>query len=153
MTLEYNQLLVAVDGSKEAEWAFKKSIGIAQRNNAALNLVYVVDSRTITSSEVYNPSIEEHTFKVGKDLLEKYKQEAEKAGIQKVNNIIMAGSPKNLISREVARKVNADLIICGASGLNPIERFVLGSVSQHIVRYSPCDVLVVRTEEHAEANA
>ena len=27
MTLQYNQILVAVDGSKESEWAFKKSVG------------------------------------------------------------------------------------------------------------------------------
>ena len=29
MTLKYNQILVAVDGSKEAEYAFKKSVSIA----------------------------------------------------------------------------------------------------------------------------
>ena len=45
MTLKYSQILVAVDGSKEAEWAFKKSVGIAERNNATLNLVNVIDTR------------------------------------------------------------------------------------------------------------
>ena len=39
MTLKYNQILVAVDGSKEAEYAFKKSVSIAASNNATLNLL------------------------------------------------------------------------------------------------------------------
>ena len=35
----------------------------------------------------------------------------------------------------------------GTSGLNAVERFIVGSVSESIVRHAPCDVLVVRTEE------
>ena len=37
--------------------------------------------------------------------------------------------------------------MCGTSGLNAVERFIVGSVSEAIVRHAPCDVLVVRTEE------
>ena len=37
--------------------------------------------------------------------------------------------------------------MCGASGLNAVERFMIGSVSEAIVRHASCDVLVVRTEE------
>ena len=55
------------------------------------------------------------------------------------------GSPKNRITKEVASIVEADLIICGATGLNAVERFLLGSVSEAIVRSSKCDVLVMRT--------
>ena len=36
--------------------------------------------------------------------------------------------------------------MCGTSGLNAVERFIVGSVSEAIVRHAPCDVLVVRTE-------
>ena len=38
----------------------------------------------------------------------------------------------------------------GTSGLNAVERFIVGSVSEAIVRHAPCDVLVVRTEEMPE---
>ena len=48
MALAYKEILVAVDGSDEAGLAFKKSIGIAKRNNANLNLIYVADPRTYT---------------------------------------------------------------------------------------------------------
>ena len=37
--------------------------------------------------------------------------------------------------------------MCGATGLNAVERFLIGSVSEHIIRYAKCDVLVVRGDE------
>jgi len=36
------------------------------------------------------------------------------------------------------------LIIVGATGLNAVERFLIGSVSESVARYSKCDVLIVR---------
>lgn len=68
-----------------------------------------------------------------------------------VNIIVEYGSPKTMISKDLANKVEADLIICGATGLNAMERFLIGSVSEYIVRSSTCDVLVVRTDEVLEA--
>lgn len=51
------------------------------------------------------------------------------------------------LSLKIAPEVGADLIMSGTSGLNAVERFIVGSVSEAIVRHAPCDVLVVRTEE------
>lgn len=48
------------------------------------------------------------------------------------------------IAKEIAKEQNVDLILCGATGLNAVERFIIGSVSEYIIRYAPCDVLVVR---------
>ena len=50
MGLEYKNILVAIDGSQEAEWAFKKAIDIAKRNNAKLLLAHVIDTRTFAHS-------------------------------------------------------------------------------------------------------
>ena len=52
-----------------------------------------------------------------------------------------------MISRDLLKRLNADLIICGATGLNAVERFLIGSVSENIVRSAKCDVLVIRTPE------
>lgn len=147
MTLKYEQILVAVDGSKEAEWAFRKSVGIATRNNATLNLVNIIDTRSFAAIEAYDRSIADRAQKFAEELLNDYKKEATAAGVQKVNIFVDYGSPKTMISREVAKKVIADLIICGATGLNAVERFLIGSVSEHIVRSATCDVLVVRTDD------
>ena len=147
MTLSYKRILAAVDGSDEAEWAFQKAAGIAKRNNAVLNLIYVVDTRSFTGVKLHEPDIEEQAFDYGKELLDSYKKEALAAGIAEVNVFVTAGSPKKSISRDYAKRVEADLIVCGASGLNAVERYLMGSVSHHIVRNSSCDVLVVRKTE------
>lgn len=147
MTLKYKQILVAVDGSKEAELAFKKSVSIAARNNSTLNLINIIDTRSFAAIEAYDRSIAERAQVFAEDLLEGYKKEAIAAGVVNVNVIVEYGSPKTMISKDISKKIEADLIICGATGLNAVERFLIGSVSEYIVRSSACDVLVVRTEE------
>ena len=147
MTLKYNQILVAVDGSKEAEFAFKKSVSIAERNNATLNLVNIIDTRSFAAIEAYDRSIAERAQKFAEDLLGGYKKEALAAGVANVNIIVEYGSPKTMISKDLANKVEADLIICGATGVNAVEQIFLGSNTEAIVRHAKCDVLVVRTAE------
>ncbi|MFD1927137.1 universal stress protein [Sporosarcina siberiensis] len=147
MTLQYNQILVAIDGSKESEWAFKKSVAIAARNNATLNLVNIIDTRSYAAVEAYDRSIAERAQKFAEELLGKYKVEAEATGLSKVNVVVDYGSPKTMIARDISKKLNIDLIICGATGLNAVERFLIGSVSENIVRSAKCDVLVIRTPE------
>lgn len=149
MTLVYKQILVAVDGSKESEWAFKKAVAIADRNEATLNLINIIDTRSYAAVEAYDRSIAERAQKFAEELLNDYKVEAEKAGVQNVNVIVEYGSPKTMISRDLSKKLQADLIICGATGLNAVERFLIGSVSENIVRSAKCDVLVVRTDEES----
>lgn len=147
MTLKYSQILVAVDGSKEAEYAFKKAVQIAQRNDATLNLINIIDTRSFAAIEAYDRSIAEKAQSFAEDLLGGYKKEALAAGVANVNIVVDYGSPKTMISKDIANKVEADLIICGATGLNAVERFLIGSVSEYIVRTAKCDVLVVRTDD------
>ncbi|MBE1554395.1 universal stress protein [Sporosarcina limicola] len=147
MTLVYKQILVAVDGSEESKWAFKKAVAIADRNEATLNLINIIDTRSYAAVEAYDRSIAERAQKFAEELLSDYKLEAEKAGLQHVKVFVEYGSPKTMISRDLSKRLEADLIICGATGLNAVERFLIGSVSENIVRSAKCDVLVVRTPE------
>jgi len=147
MSLTYQKILVAVDGSKEAEWAFKKSIEVAKRNNATLLLAHIIDTRTFATVEAYDRTIAERADKFATELLENYQQQALDAGVKNVTFEIDYGSPKVKIPKDLAKKHEVDLIICGATGLNAVERFLIGSVSEHITRYARCDVLVVRTEK------
>ncbi|MGF6948125.1 nucleotide-binding universal stress UspA family protein [Neobacillus sp. B4I6] len=150
MGLKYQNILVAIDGSKEADWAFKKGIEIAKRNDATLLLVHVIDTRTFALIEAYDTVIGDRAEKLAKDMLENYLKQAEDAGLTKVQYEIDYGSPKIRIPRDLAKKHNIDLILCGATGLNVVERFFIGSVSEHITRYAACDVLVVRTDKDSE---
>lgn len=142
---QYKSIVVAVDGSKEAEYALNKAIEVAKRNpEAKLNLVNIIDTRSFAAIEAYDGSITERAQSYATKLLDDYKKKADDAGIQQINTIIEFGSPKTMITKEVSKSVEADLIICGATGLNAMERFLIGSVSEAIVRSSKCDVLVVR---------
>ena len=49
--LTYKNILIAVDGSHEAEWAFNKAVDVAKRNDAKLTIVNIIDSRTYSSYE------------------------------------------------------------------------------------------------------
>ena len=150
MGLTYKNVLVAVDGSKEATWAFKKAVEVAKRNDAKLCMTHIIDLRTFATVEAYDRTISERARQFAEELLENYKEEALKAGVKEVSYEIDYGSPKVKIARDIAKKCNADLIICGATGMNAMERFFIGSVSEHIVRYAPCDVLIIRTEKEDE---
>jgi len=149
MGLQYRNILVAIDGSKEADWAFQKGIEIAKRNNARMILVHVIDTRSFAIMGAYDTVIGDRAEKLAKDMLEKCHQQAVQAGLSDVQYEIEYGSPKIRIPRDIAKKHHVDLILCGATGLNVVERFFIGSVSEHITRYAPCDVLIVRTLKDA----
>ncbi|WP_160723992.1 universal stress protein [Bacillus sp. USDA818B3_A] len=150
MGLQYRHILVAMDGSREAEWAFQKGIEIAKRNGARLLLVHVIDTRTFALMDAYDTVIGDRAEKLAKDMLERYQNQAVEAGLTDFQYEIGFGSPKILIPREIAKKHQVDLILCGATGMNVVERFFIGSVSEHITRYAPCDVLIVRTVKDTE---
>lgn len=142
--MEYKNIIVAVDGSEAAERAFTKSLDIVKRNNAKLILAHVVDSRTFATAEAYDRTIAERAEQYARDLLDGYVEKAKNAGITDIERCIEFGSPKVKIAKNIADDFKADLIICGATGMTAVERFLIGSVSESITRHASCDVLVVR---------
>ena len=146
----YKNILIAVDGSHEAEWAFNKAVAVAKRNDAKLTIMNVIDSRTYTSFEVYDSNFTEKSKSFAEKLLDGYRQIAEEEGLTNVETKLEFGSPKSIIPKKATEEGNIDLIMCGTSGLNAVERFIVGSVSEAIVRHAECDVLVVRTEQIPE---
>lgn len=148
--MKYNTILIPLDGSKVSEYAFEKGIGVAVRNEAKLVLVHIVDIRTYANVEALGGSISENAHQYALELLEGYKAIAASHGVKEIELVVEHGSAKNIIPKQIAVKYNTDLIMCGSSGYNALERFVMGSVSDAIVRYAKCDVLVVRTEQVPE---
>ncbi|MBU9712940.1 universal stress protein [Evansella tamaricis] len=146
MSVHYQTILVAVDGSEEARRALKKAIMLSIEHTAKLLIVHVVDTRTFAAVEHYDRLIFSDAEKYAEELLTDYKEQAMDAGVSDVTMIIEYGSPKVKISKDVAKKYEVDLIITGATGLNAVERFLIGSVSEYIARHSRCDVLIVRKD-------
>ncbi|WP_227521441.1 MULTISPECIES: universal stress protein [Bacillus] len=147
MMYTYKRILVAVDGSKEADLAFKKAVEICNRNQSELVIAHIIDTRAYATMEAYDIRMTENAEKFAADMLANY-QEMAKTSIETVETVIEYGSPKVRIAKDVAKERKVDLIICGATGLNAVERLFIGSVSEHIVRNAKCDVLVVRNEDN-----
>ena len=77
--------------------------------------------------------------------LEKYKDDAIKAGVKDVEIVqTYSSSPGLAIAEVIAPGYEADLIVCGASNKSGFDRFLLGSVSLDIVKHAKCDVNVIR---------
>lgn len=144
--MTYHHILIPVDGSKVSEYAFQKGVDIAKRNDAVITLAHVVDIRTYANVESERGSLHENADKYTEKLLNGYKELALKQGVKSVDTQIGHGAARQVITKEIAPKVDCDLIICGSNGINALERFVMGSVSEAIVRYAKSDVLVVRSE-------
>ena len=147
--LTYKNILIAVDGSHEAEWAFNKAVDVANRNEAKLTVVNVIDSRTYSSYEVYDAQFTEKSKNFSDDLLKGYKEVATNAGIKDVETRLEFGSPKAIIPKKLASEVEADLIMCGTSGLNAVES---SNLAWHASRNS--SVLGdLRFESHSRAES
>ena len=148
MANHYQNIVIAVDGSKEAELAFRKSIDVAKRNvGSTLHIIHVIDTSISTSIDMLYDNMVELIRKHGEVLLDGYGLQAIEAGVENVNKIMTKGVPKTVLSKKLSEIVKADLIICGATGLNAIEQIFIGSNTEAIVRHAKCDVLIVRTAE------
>lgn len=144
MNIDYKNVIVAVDGSEAANKAFERALKLAKPSDARLIITHVVDTRTFAAAEVYDRTIVNQVEKYSHELLDKYVEQAKEADVKNYVKCIEFGSPKVMIPKNIAKEYEADLIICGATGLNAVERFLIGSVSESITRHATCDVLVVR---------
>lgn len=144
MSFDYKNVIVAIDGSKASEKAFEKSLVFAKDYQSCLILTHVIDSRIFTTAGSYDSHLAEEMTKRAQELLDDYIKRANFEGVHYIKKCIEYGSPKVKIAKDIAKDFEADLIICGAKGLNAVERFLIGSVSESIIRNATCDVLVVR---------
>ncbi|STD26933.1 universal stress protein [Enterococcus mundtii] len=145
MLQQYRKIMVAVDGSEEAELAFKKAVNVALRNNSELLLAHVIDTRSFQTVSSFDGMLAEQATEMAKQTLADYQMKAKKAGLHQVTTVVEYGSPKHIIAKEIPEDHEVDLILLGATGLNAVERLFIGSVSEYVIRNAACDVLVVRT--------
>ncbi|SFQ06987.1 universal stress protein [Salibacterium halotolerans] len=141
----YKNILVAADGSRESKTALNKAVDMALDHQAALIIVHIIDTRTFATIEQYDRTVVSRAEEYGRELVEQFRKEAEQAGVEKVSTVIDFGSPRVKIPKDIARKHEVDLIMTGATGLNTVERILIGSVSEGVARQAECDVLIVRS--------
>ncbi len=80
---------------------------------------------------------------LGEQIVNNASKNAKKAGVKNVTAEIQSGDYANNIL-EVAKKVDADMIVMGRRGLSNLKGFVTGSVSHKVSQRADCSVLTVK---------
>ena len=147
MLQRYQNIMVAVDGSHEAELAFEKGVNVALRNNSRLTIAHVIDTRALQSVSTFDAEVYEELQEDAKKLMDQYAEKAKEAGVTNVVTVAEMGNPKTLLATDIPEEQKVDLIMVGATGLNAFERLLVGSSSEYILRHAKVDLLVVRDKE------
>jgi nucleotide-binding universal stress UspA family protein len=149
----YGRILVPTDGSPGVERAVEHAIELADVHGATLHAVYVVNTASLatlpmeTSWEGVGAMLRED----GEDALSRVGEMAEDAGVA-VETHLVEGSPSREIVR-FAEECDVDAIVMGTHGRGGIDRLLLGSVAERVVRAAEVPVTTVRVGEVEEDQA
>jgi len=127
-------VLLATDGKPHSNKAIDYAIEYARLFGAALFIVYVVSPKQGEDREA--------ATRTGMAVLEAIKKRAQEKGVA-ATGLLEAGSPYESIIL-AADRIKADVAIVGTSGKTVIDRVLIGSVSEFVVRNAACTVIVVK---------
>lgn len=137
-------LLLATDLSPASAAATEWALDLAHRLGAALLAVSVIDPGALR--------LPGGRFGARVDQVRADREREAQALVRRgrelgvaVTFLIWQGDPGEVIV-EAARSEGVEMIVVGSHGRRGVERALLGSVSDHVVRHAPCPVLVVRSD-------
>jgi nucleotide-binding universal stress UspA family protein len=152
MSIFPTRILLATDGSKQAELAAQTAADISTSTNSELHVVTVVhleyphaydlpETGDFRESAYYR-ALE----RKARELLDEQVKKMEQSG----GTILQAHFQRGRPDREIvhlADEIGAGLIVMGSRGHGGVRRALMGSVSDSVVRHAHCPVLMVREEE------
>jgi nucleotide-binding universal stress UspA family protein len=142
------QILIATDGSENAEKAANFGIKIAELSGAKVYAVYVIDITpyySIPLDQIWSKEVYEQLEKMGHEITFSVEKNAKAAGLE-AESLVLKGDPAERILN-FAEEQNVDMIVVGSHGIGGFERLVIGSVSEKVVRHAKIPVLVVREQK------
>jgi nucleotide-binding universal stress UspA family protein len=144
MSIFPTRILVATDGSREAELAVTTAADLAKSTNSELHVVHVGESPLVYHPErhAYRAEYEEHE-KESQQLLESQVERIEGASATEAQTHLRMGRADEEIV-ELAQSIDAGLIVMGSRGHGRLRRALVGSVSESVVRHAHCPVTIVR---------
>jgi len=147
--------MAAIDGSKESMHAANCAIGVAKRYNATLVVLTVLpqELRYDYKIDQVDPEIpmtpvrgvvELSRMEIEDKWFTGIKKNALASNVRIETEVVMEG--KSVVSDiiEYSEKQSIDLIVIGTKGKTGLRRLLLGSVSQGVLTYAHCPVLLVR---------
>jgi nucleotide-binding universal stress UspA family protein len=140
-----SRILVAVDGSENADRAFEYAAYIAKQCEAEqLFIINVIEGfyrniRAWQKRDSFVKDIEQNS----KELLQKYKSKGLSQAFTTTETISAAGNAGEEILRTAERE-KVDTIVMGSRGLSTASELLLGSVSNNVLHNARCPVVIVR---------
>lgn len=144
----FGTVVVATDGSDSAKRGIRTALDIADRFDADVHGLYVIESeKSSQQSAEDREAFQESRRAAGDDALSFVRDEA---GDRPVTTAVREGDPAPEIIG-YAEDVEADAIALGTRGRHGEHAFLLGSVAEAVVREAPIPVLTVRQLSGDEA--
>jgi nucleotide-binding universal stress UspA family protein len=141
----YDRIVIAVDFSEHSAKATKSGVELAKQFGAEVHVVHAfeIPIPVLTPYEVALPDnfVGDARGAAQRELDAVEKQVAE-AGV-KVKAHLRDGPPDVAID-ELAKEVDADLIVMATRGNTGLKHVLLGSVAERTLRHAPCPVLTIK---------
>ncbi|WP_256546259.1 universal stress protein [Halobellus inordinatus] len=141
----YDTILVPVDGSAPSDAAADRAIAMARDTEATLSVLSVVDVPRLSAAGLdtealldgYEAEAERHAAAVA--------DRAREAGVD-VETAVRRDSPYQAILDQIDA-VDADLVVMGSHGRHGLQRYLLGSTTERVLRLAAIPVLVLRGDD------
>lgn len=150
----FRKILVPVDGSRTSDLGLKQAIRLARSGKARLCLLHVVDEFVLAQDAagvpMYMEDVLEALRRGGRRILARAEAKARRAHVKSKSVLLekIGGPVAELIVAE-AKKQRADLIVLGTHGRRGVNRLVMGSDAEGVIRAAPVPVLLVRAGARA----
>lgn len=138
----YDEILFPTDGGPASEAALEHALDHAKRYDARLHTLYVVDTTAYASLDAGAETVISALQQEGETALQSVAERAEAADVSVVSEIISGSPYKQLV--DYAETQSIDLIVMGTHGRTGLDRYLLGSVTERVVRTADVPVLTVR---------
>jgi nucleotide-binding universal stress UspA family protein len=150
----FKHILLPTDGSQGVTKAINVAVGMALEFQAGIQILTVIEppSMTLAYSGIgglAEREILDRLLEEAKQIVEKTKRRIQDAGLEDVEGRVEEGHPAETIL-QYAQTHKSDLIVMGTHGRRGLNRMILGSVAEEIVRRSPVPVMTVRMAENEE---
>ena len=135
----YDTILVPTDGSDGARAALGHALDLATTFDATVHTLFVVEQ--VYAADVGTERILEAMRAEGTRAVEQFAERAEAAGVASVSDV-RTGTPHREIL-DYVEEHDVDLVVMGTHGRTGLDRYLLGSVTEKVVRLSDVPVLTV----------
>ncbi|AXG10821.1 universal stress protein [Haloplanus rubicundus] len=133
-------ILVPTDGSDCSEAAAAHAVDLALATDAALHVVHVVDAGVLPMDG--SGAVFDELQRAGQRALDSVVERAERAGVSTIRASVLSGTPYRAIT-DYADAEDVALVVMGTHGRTGFDRYLLGSVTERVVRLTDRPVLTV----------